>query len=639
MNITDVDDKILQTAAAQNMDPVRLARSYEAEFWNDWDALHCWRPHVVTRVTEHVTSHIVPFIARLYEQGMAYVIPDDGVYFDTQAFEDANPTLTRYGKLAPPAQATAFWDSSSSSTSHNSNADTLPATSKSKKKNVRDFVLWKMHKEGESMVWDAPWGRGRPGWHIECSAMIQAVQERFGQTHQFVLHTGGIDLKFPHHTNEIAQSEAYHYGSNQNDAAVDDDNNSKREWIPHWVHFGHLHIDGRKMSKSLKNFITVQEVLQQKEENTSSSDASASSLASPADDFRLWCLSHASYRSPVTYSAERLEHAQQMRGRIVRFFLAAEEWISATDDNMVHSNTTKVWNGRDMQLFRAAQSLSTAHVETLFDDLDGASWLKIVLTLVDDGTDYINTTKPGKGPVEVLRTAVETLRRALALVGFSNVTVDAGKSSVQHTSSQIVGGEGALLDTFVEFREKVRRIALASVQGKHSSDSANTEILELCDSLRDETLPSLGVELMDGKVAGMGDNGGASCKGTGWQYCIPRQPSPREPSEKVSSGSQTSTTTIRLEDLQQIPLSDFFRSGQFEGEFSAYDDEGIPTHNADGSEVSKRQRKKLLKKRSVHEKRLQNIESAKRRLWNWILIRSLERDTLIFVQFGKEAQK
>jgi cysteinyl-tRNA synthetase len=229
MNITDIDDKILAAAKGGDESPLALARRFEVEFWKDLDALHCLRPHVVTRVSEHVDSDVVPYIQKLCDSGMAYE-SDDGVYFDLRAYDEKLGKVTKYGKLAPPSAAIDFFSLDSD-------------TSLIKKKDPRDFVLWKKRKDEEDLFWESPWGQGRPGWHIECSAMIESVSVAFEDTHDFQFHAGGVDLKFPHHANEIAQSEAYH---------GDELLSRPREWIPHWVHTGHLHIDGLKMSKSLK---------------------------------------------------------------------------------------------------------------------------------------------------------------------------------------------------------------------------------------------------------------------------------------------------------------------------------------------------------------------------------------------------
>mmetsp|Transcript_2778 Transcript_2778/g.6510 ORF Transcript_2778/g.6510 Transcript_2778/m.6510 type:complete len:282 (-) Transcript_2778:748-1593(-) len=230
MNITDIDDKIMKAAEDTGESPLDLARRYEREFWEDMDSLNCLRPHVVARVTERVESDIVPYIETLIDKGMAYDT-EDGIYFNVKNFSEKMGHFSKYGKLSPHA--------TSEHTVENEGCDA------NLKRDQRDFVLWKKQKSTESVCWEAPWGKGRPGWHIECSAIIESIQQQFEDTHYFSVHAGGVDLKFPHHTNEIAQAEAYRGG----------------EWINHWVHTGHLHIDGLKMSKSLKNFISIRDFM------------------------------------------------------------------------------------------------------------------------------------------------------------------------------------------------------------------------------------------------------------------------------------------------------------------------------------------------------------------------------------------
>eukprot|EP00536_Pseudo-nitzschia_multiseries_P003505 jgi/Psemu1/186067/e_gw1.55.107.1 len=349
LNITDVDDKILAAAFENREDPVDLARRYERDFWRDWDALNCLRPHIVTRVTENVESAIVPFVKALVEKGMAYVVPHDGknenensnttvegVYFDVRAYNEQLGHLTKYGKLAPPAASRGIEDILKNNHNRNNKTDSintkinkelppLPSatttTTTTTKRDPRDFVLWKTRPPGREDVlsWPSPWGPGRPGWHIECSAMIQAVQDRFAETHRFGVHAGGIDLKFPHHTNEIAQSEAY-LGSG--------------DWIRHWIHTGHLHIDGLKMSKSLKNFVAIRDFLAGDLANDGDGDGQNCqyqyhpSVESRSDDFRLWCLGlSGSYRGPATFSQKRMDEARSVRSKLVESLREGEAWI------------------------------------------------------------------------------------------------------------------------------------------------------------------------------------------------------------------------------------------------------------------------------------------------------------------------
>lgn len=548
MNITDVDDKILAAAEASDEVPLSLARRYEAAFWNDLLRLHCLPPHVVVRVTDHVESAILPYIERLVDEGMAYETLD-GVYFDVRAMEERRGSITCYGKLAPPASASDLY------------TRLEPATT-TVKRDPRDFVLWKAHKPGERMYWASRFGNGRPGWHIECSAMIEAVAQQFSGSYVFGAHAGGIDLKFPHHTNEIAQAEAYH------------ELEPGKEWIPHWIHTGHLHIDGRKMSKSLKNFITIRQLLDE--------DSSSSALSSPADDFRLWCLG-LDYRSAATYSEERLAEARSRREKMVRVLLEGEEWLQRHDGQAVQ------WNETDRELFVGSGNASTAAIRALRSELDGASFLDHIQEILLCVKTYLETADPQQRPSEPLRCALHAIRDHLALVGFSPVTCHAGLDLVAavETTSHVVGGERALLDELVRFRARVRHLAIAGDEG------ALSNILDECDKARDEIFPAMGVELKDDRAVGDKD---ASL----WKFCLPRKPTPPSPTSSLSHKPT-------LDELQEIPLENFFRLGQYEDQFTEFDEEGLPTRYADGSQVSGKQRKKLRRKLQKHSRRLENL--------------------------------
>jgi cysteinyl-tRNA synthetase len=217
-NVTDIDDKIIERAAAEGMTEPELAERYEAAYWGDLDRLGVERPDRAPHATEYVDK-MVELIASLVESGHAYVIDGSGVYFAVDAFP-------AYGEL-----------------SHRRVADLLESAGSrvdvdEEKRSPVDFALWKAAKPGEP-TWDSPWGPGRPGWHIECAAMsLDLLGERFD------IHGGGNDLVFPHHENERAESEA-----------------AGRSFARYWVHSGMLNINGDKMSKSLGNFTTLSDAL------------------------------------------------------------------------------------------------------------------------------------------------------------------------------------------------------------------------------------------------------------------------------------------------------------------------------------------------------------------------------------------
>ena len=190
------------------------------------DALNILPPDCLTRVSEHVAEH-VPFVQKIIDSGFGYE-SNGSVYFDVAKF-DADPGH-HYAKLVPEA----FGNQSALKEGEGD----LTVAGDGEKRSDNDFAVWKNSKPGEPS-WESPWGRGRPGWHIECSVMASEI---LGESMD--IHSGGVDLKFPHHDNELAQSEAYH---------------GNDHWIRYFLHSGHLTIAGCKMSKSLKNFITIQE--------------------------------------------------------------------------------------------------------------------------------------------------------------------------------------------------------------------------------------------------------------------------------------------------------------------------------------------------------------------------------------------
>ena len=252
-NITDVDDKIIARSEELNISPSELTKDCINSMQNDFKALGMISPDAEPRATENIDS-IISLITKLIDKGHAYVGESD-VYFSTESFEE-------YGKLSKRKLEDML-----SGARIDIDLD---------KKNPADFVLWK--KDTEGLKWDSPWGPGRPGWHIECSAMSM---DALGET--FDIHGGGSDLKFPHHENEIAQSECV----------------TGKEFAKVWMHTGSLRIDEQKMSKSLKNFITIKEAL-----NDSSSEVLRFFLIS----------SH--YRSPLNYSDEGLKEAKNSLDRL-----------------------------------------------------------------------------------------------------------------------------------------------------------------------------------------------------------------------------------------------------------------------------------------------------------------------------------
>lgn len=275
-NFTDVDDKIIRRANELGTDAKTIAEKYIAEFYEDMDALHVRRATIEPRATEHIDSIIV-LIENLIAKDMAYEIDGD-VYFSVEAFDG-------YGKLSgrrlEDMEAGARVDVDK------------------RKRNPFDFALWKAAKPGEP-TWASPWGDGRPGWHIECSAMSSSY---LGQT--FDIHGGGKDLIFPHHENEIAQSEA----------------STGKPFAKYWVHNGFVNIDKEKMSKSLGNFLLIRDVLK----------------SYHAETVRLFLLSN-HYRSPVDFTDKALDEAGSALDKIYALLARVASDVTGTGDEADQPN-------------------------------------------------------------------------------------------------------------------------------------------------------------------------------------------------------------------------------------------------------------------------------------------------------------
>lgn len=254
-NITDVDDKIIKRAAENNESCDALTTRFTTAMHNDFNALGLLPADIEPRVTTHM-AEIIQLIRQLVDKGYAYQANDGDVLFDVSKYE-------AYGELSQQ------------------NLDMLKAGARvevaQNKEDPLDFVLWKSVKPGEPF-WESPWGNGRPGWHIECSAMSA---KHLGE--HFDIHGGGSDLQFPHHENEIAQSTCAH----------------GHKYVNTWIHTGMVQVDKEKMSKSLGNFFTVKDVLAQYN----------------AESVRYFLLS-SHYRSQLNYSAENLEQAHAALGRL-----------------------------------------------------------------------------------------------------------------------------------------------------------------------------------------------------------------------------------------------------------------------------------------------------------------------------------
>lgn len=345
-NFTDVDDKIIKRGHEENIAPEEVANKYINEYFVDADGLGIKRADVHPRVTDNI-QQIIDFVKELEEKGYAYESNGD-VYFDTKKFEG-------YGKLSKQ------------------NQDDLEAGARievnSQKRHPMDFVLWKAKKEGEP-GWESPWGEGRPGWHIECSVMSNRY---LGET--IDIHAGGQDLTFPHHENEIAQSEA----------------RSGKTFSNYWVHNGYININNEKMSKSLGNFFTVREISEKYD----------------LEIVRFFMLS-AHYRNPVNFSDEMLAQAKAGLERLYN----AKEKLEFTIENLKEGSLTE----GEKNLVSELNSYRDKFINAMEDDLNTADAISAIFEL----SKFINTNVNENSSLEFAKLCLDEFNELTSVLNIVN---------------------------------------------------------------------------------------------------------------------------------------------------------------------------------------------------------------------------
>jgi len=347
-NYTDIDDKMIRRANEQGVAVSELAEEFIAAYLADTGALKVRPADIQPRATEHIPQ-IIALIKRLEEKGMAYASQGD-VYYNTAAFSD-------YGQLSQQKQEELL-----------AGARVEPGE---KKRHPLDFALWKQKKEGEP-AWDSPWGEGRPGWHIECSAM---AMHYLGET--IDIHAGGADLIFPHHENEIAQSSGA----------------TGKPFARYWMHAGYLNIEDRKMSKSLGNVLTVRDLLEEHH---------------PLD-LRFFILS-AHYRSPLNYSRTLLRQAGAGRAR-----------LQETVDNLFSAleGAGSAAGPAESKLAEALGSAAARYVAALDDDFNTADAIGVLFELARRCNIYLKEGYPYDRAL--LEQALNFYREADSVLGILNL--------------------------------------------------------------------------------------------------------------------------------------------------------------------------------------------------------------------------
>ncbi|RMD56656.1 MAG: cysteine--tRNA ligase [Nitrospirae bacterium] len=351
-NFTDIDDKIIARAKAEKKSTEEIADKYIKHYYEDMDRLGVMRADIEPKATEHIQD-MIDAVKKLIEKKAAYSIDGD-VYFDVSSFKD-------YGKLSKRSRKEMV-------------AGARVEVDR-RKRNPEDFALWKASKEDEPS-WESPWGYGRPGWHLECSVMSMKY---LGES--FDIHGGGADLIFPHHENEIAQSETL----------------TGKPFVKYWLHNGFITINREKMSKSLGNFFTIREVLK---------------LYTP-EAVRFFILS-THYRSPIEFSDEQLKECEVTLDRFYSTVIRVKDFLKTknkkTVDKMLEQFSESVGNfWRDFE-------------DAMDDDFNTALALGHIFELIKEINRFLDTKPKTEGAKEEVKKALEFIKKAGAILNLFKKT-------------------------------------------------------------------------------------------------------------------------------------------------------------------------------------------------------------------------
>lgn len=418
MNITDIDDKILNKVSkfTNTTDKeywkkyINFVRKMEEEFWEDLKSLDILMPSEITRVTDYI-NNMKHFVEKIEDNNLAYT-SNGSVYFDT------NEYINRGYKIPP---------------FHNLNNDNGYSTEHiNDKKNSNDFALWKKSKSGE-LSFHSKWGDGRPGWHLECSTM---AYDKFGDT--LDIHSGGIDLKFPHYQNEILQTNAYLEKPNH-------------QWIKYFLHAGHLNIDGLKMSKSLKNFITIKDYL----ENVGTSR-----------ELRLLFLTH-NWDKSLDYNESSLMEIRNLDNRL-------QEFIDNLSFSIKEENKIATKSG---ELFEILEKLQKDIEEALNDNFNTVKVMDYIYGNIPN--IYNNIDKYNN------KELIEYSEYILEIIEMFGL--DYKREKILDTDNFIKLG--------INLREDIRKTLLK--HKKEISNEAFKELFTILDDFRDVKMANSGIIIQD----------------------------------------------------------------------------------------------------------------------------------------------
>ncbi|MHB0977548.1 MAG: cysteine--tRNA ligase [Candidatus Aquicultorales bacterium] len=430
-NLTDVEDKIINKAKEEGVDPLEISERYTRAFWEDTENLGLAKPTIEPKATEHIPE-MIDIIERLIERDLAYVVDGD-VYFEVTKFEG-------YGRLA------------------HRTIDDMRAGERvdvdPRKRHPMDFALWKSAKPGEP-AWDSPWGAGRPGWHIECSAMSEKY---LGMS--FDVHGGGQDLVFPHHENEIAQSEG----------AM-----GVRPFVRYWIHGGMVNIGQEKMAKSLGNIVLVRDLVKEHGKEV----------------LRLLALS-THYRSPIDFGPEKLQEAASAFERLTNTVRRADRLLSG-------GSVTSFGENPDVlrSLTEASAGSRRAFVEAMDDDFNSAAGLAAIFELAKEINLFVEDRSRGLSMESrtVLENALAVLLELTAALGLELALPE--EESVEESLPEKVRGvaKEALDLTAATVESMAKKDIVDELLAKREAARAAKD-WAIADFIR-KNLTDLGIEVED----------------------------------------------------------------------------------------------------------------------------------------------
>lgn len=570
----------------------KLTKEYEERFFRDMDDLNVLRPDELVRVTEY-GEEIADYVKQIVDNQFAYKSDDGSVYFDIRNFESAGYP---YARLKP--------ESRGDKELQDDGEGALSKTSGGKKADA-DFALWKASKAGEPS-WASEWGPGRPGWHIECSAMASA---KLGK--QMDIHSGGIDLAFPHHDNELAQSEAYYHAGAEN------------QWVNYFLHMGHLSIQGSKMSKSLKNFTTIQEALRERKEWT-------------ARSLRIVFLL-GEWRKGIEITDDMVLEGRSWEDRVDNFFLNALDGIerSASDSRQPATMAEPVQTAEAKVRAALLRSFGTreamyaiSELITTYNSADKSNFslgdhhapaafvTRIVNIFGLNGDNSASSTAlgwEGLALSENVQMFLRPLSGARDQLRQAAIARTITPEKVQEIVSSIAIPESAFNNrpqrpSPARALSDFRGSALAVSERAATSDAdLNKEILALCDRVRDFDLWQLDIYLEDQ------ESGVARVRPVTEGLRAARRE--KEDRTRLKEEAKKKRDQEAQEKLMKGKLQpqQMFRSPNSH-EFGEWDGDGVPTKSRDGEALPPSRIKKLKKEWTLqgkaHEKWLDAVKQG-----------------------------